>query len=157
MAIVSFAAGLPNLQATEARLLRNQVDIGNAIRPYYGAAAGTRLTALLKTHILQAVTVLTAAKAGDKPKLDAALQAWSGNAHQIAAFLTRANPTSWPLRATTSMMDEHLKLTTQEAVAELGGRFAAAAAAYDRIEDEILMMASALAAGIVQQFPARFA
>src|SRR5438552_13619897 len=50
MAIVSFAAGLPNLSATEARLLRNQTDIGNAIKPYYGAAAGTKLTALLKTH-----------------------------------------------------------------------------------------------------------
>jgi hypothetical protein len=92
MAIVSFAAGLPNLKAAEVRLLRNQVDIGNAIKPYYGAAAGNELTALLKTHILQAVTVLTAAKAGDKTKLTASVKAWYGNAHQIAAFLTRANP-----------------------------------------------------------------
>jgi hypothetical protein len=34
MAIVSFAGGLPDLQATEARLLRNQTDIGNAIKPF---------------------------------------------------------------------------------------------------------------------------
>lgn len=156
MAIVSFAAGLPDLKATEARLLRNQVDIGDAIKPYYGAAAGNRLTALLKTHILQAVTVLTAAKANDKTQLGAALKAWSGNAHEIAAFLTKANPTAWPLAATTSMMDTHLKLTTQEAVAELTGKWAASAAAYDRIENEILMMANTLASGITQQFSARF-
>ena len=37
LVIVSFAGGLPDLQATEARLLANQVDIGNAIKPYYGA------------------------------------------------------------------------------------------------------------------------
>jgi hypothetical protein len=52
LAIVSFAGGLPDLQATEARLLANQVDIGNAIKPYYGRTAGNRLTALLKEHIL---------------------------------------------------------------------------------------------------------
>ncbi len=39
MAIVSFAAGLPNLQATETRLLRNQVDIGNAVKPFCGSTA----------------------------------------------------------------------------------------------------------------------
>jgi len=156
MAIVSFAAGSPNLKATETRLLRNQVDIGNAIKPYYGAAAGARLTALLKTHILQAVTVLVDAKAGDKAKLAAALKAWYGNAHQIAAFLSSANPQSWPLKATTSMMNTHLKLTTQEAVDELGGKWAASVADYDRVENEILMMANTLASGIVHQFPAKF-
>jgi hypothetical protein len=41
LAIVSFAAGLPDLQATQARLLRNQSDIGNAIKPYYGRPRAT--------------------------------------------------------------------------------------------------------------------
>jgi hypothetical protein len=157
MAIVGFAAGLLDLKATEMRLLRNQVDIGNAIKPYFGDAAGNKLTALLKMHILQAVTVLTAAKAGDKTKLTASLKAWYGNAHQIAAFLTAANPKSWPLKATTSMMNDHLKLTTQEAVDEIGGKWAASVADYDKIENEILMMANTLASGITQEFPARFA
>ena len=157
LAIVSFAAGLPNLPATEARLLRNQVDIGNAIKPYYGAAAGTKLTALLKTHILQAVTVLQAAKAGNKTQLNAALKAWSGNAHQIAAFLLHANPSAWPLHATTMMMDDHLELTTKEAVDELNGRWAASVADYDKVEAEILMMSQALSDGIIKQFPNRFA
>ena len=66
LAIVSFAGGLPDLQATEARLLANQVDIGNAIKPYYGRTAGNRLTALLKEHILGAVALLQAAKSGDQ-------------------------------------------------------------------------------------------
>src|SRR5688572_11942105 len=53
--IVSAAASLPDKDATAQRLLRNQEDIGNAIKPYYGAAAGNQLTALLKDHILGAV------------------------------------------------------------------------------------------------------
>src|SRR5581483_10042905 len=155
MAIVSFAAGLPNLKATEARLLRNQVDIGNAVKPFYGAAAGSRLTSLLRTHILQAVTVLEAAKAGDKARVGRALDAWHANAHAIAAFLAKANPKSWPLRTTTKMMDEHLDLTTKEAVDELAGHYAASAADYDRVEAEILMMSHTLSQGIVDQFPSR--
>lgn len=157
MAIVAFAAGAPNLTATEARLLRNQADIGNAIKPYYGAAAGAKLTGLLRTHILQAVTVLKAAKAGHKPQLNAALKAWYANGHEIAAFLSKANAKSWPLHATTMMMDDHLKLTTQEAVDELGGHWAASVADYDKVESEILMMSKTLADGIVEQFPSRFA
>jgi hypothetical protein len=156
MAIVSFAAGLPNLPATETRLLRNQVDIGNAIKPFYGTAAGAKLTALLKTHILQAVAVLKAAKAGNAAQLNAVTKAWFANAHQIASFLTKANPQSWPLSATTQMMDTHLKLTTQEAVDELHGHWAASTRDYDKVEAEILMMAHTLSNGIITQFPDRF-
>jgi len=35
--IVSAVAGLPDKGATTERLLKNQVDIGNAIKPFYGA------------------------------------------------------------------------------------------------------------------------
>jgi hypothetical protein len=157
MAIVAFAAGTPNLKATEARLLRNQVDIGNAIKPFYGNAAGARLTSLLRTHILQAVTVLQAAKADNKAQLAAASRAWYRNAHQIAAFLSQANPQHWPLAATSMMMKDHLDLTTKEAVDELNSRWAASVRDYDRVETEILGMSRTLAQGIVAQLPNRFA
>jgi hypothetical protein len=65
LAIVSFAGGLPDLQATETRLLQNQSDIAAAIRPYYGPAASRRLRSLLRDHILGAVALLQAAKASD--------------------------------------------------------------------------------------------
>src|SRR5215216_2094069 len=51
LAIISLAHDLPDLPGTSARLLRNQVDIGSAIKPYYGRAAGDQLTALLEEHI----------------------------------------------------------------------------------------------------------
>jgi hypothetical protein len=156
MVIVDFAAGLPDLPNAEARLLRNQVDIGNAIKPYYGRAAGDKLTSLLRTHILEAVPVLQAAKAGDKAKLTAALNAWYANANQIAAFLSKANPRNWPLPMMRAMMKRHLALTTKEAVARLQGNWAADIAAYDQVHAEILQMSAMLSSGIVRQFAARF-
>jgi hypothetical protein len=156
MVIVDFAAGLPDLQTAEARLLRNQADIGNAIKPYYGRAAGKKLTRLLRTHILEAVPVLQAAKAGDNTKLRQALADWYANAREIAAFLTKANPRNWSLRMTNTMMKQHLALTTKEAVARLQGNWAADVAAYDQVHAEILEMSAMLSSGIIRQFPHRF-
>lgn len=156
MVIVDFAAGLPDLASAEQRLLRNQVDIGNAVKPYYGAAAGAAVTRLLRTHILEAVPVLTYAKSGDKAKLAQALAAWDANAQRIAGFLTRANPRSWPLALTTKMMKGHLALTTQEAVARLTGKWGADIAAYDKVHTEILEISDMLLGGLAAQFPSRF-
>src|ERR1041385_7372930 len=61
--IISAAADLPDKAAATERLLQNQVDIGNAIKPYYGEAAGNQLTTLLKEHITTAAEIVAAAKA----------------------------------------------------------------------------------------------
>jgi hypothetical protein len=156
MVIVDFAAGLPDLKTAEARLLRNQADIGNAVKPYYGAAAGNKLTSLLRTHILEAVPVLVAAKDGDQPALTKALAAWYANANQIAVFLSRANPHSWPVGMMRTMMKRHLALTTKEAVARLQGNWTADVRAYDQVHTEILDMSHMLSTGIIRQFPSRF-
>ena len=58
-------ASLPDTNVTVARLQRSQDDIGAAIVPYYGQAAGDQVAALLHEHISGAVTLLLAAKAGD--------------------------------------------------------------------------------------------
>src|SRR5687767_11842059 len=130
--IVSAVAGLPDTQPTAERLLKNQTDIGDAIKPFYGNAAGDKLTALLKEHITTAAEVVTAAKGGDKVKQDDATKRWFANADQIAGFLSEANPKSWPRAEMQKMMRDHLNLTTEEAVARLQGNWAADIAAYDK-------------------------
>src|SRR3954466_9454288 len=129
--IISAAGDLPDKGAATDRLLQNQVDIGNAIKPYYGDAAGEKLTALLKEHITTAAEVVAAAKANDAAKLADANQRWSANADQIADFLSGANPKNWRQSEMRSMMHEHLDLTTKEAVARLHGDWAGDIAAYD--------------------------
>src|SRR5262249_23948514 len=122
----------------------------------YGRAAGNRLTSLLRTHILEAVPVLQAAKAGDKTKLTAALNAWHANANQIAAFLSKANPRNWPLPIMRAMKRQHLALTTKEAVGRVQGNWVADVAAYNQVHAEMLRMSAMLSDGIVRQFSARF-
>ncbi len=156
LAIVSFAAGLPDFNQTAARLLRNQEDIGNAIKPYYGRRAGNRLEALLKEPIAGAVELLKAAKAGDDAKFAAAKQAWYRNSRQIARFLSNANPPFLPFAATNRLMKRHLDQTLDEAAHRLGGDFPADIRDYDRIRRHILMMADAISTGIIKQFPGRF-
>src|SRR6476659_9323990 len=140
LAIVSFAAGLPDLQATEDRLLRNQADIGNAIKPYYGKTAGDRLTALLREHILGAVALLTAAKGGDPTQIQQASDAWYRNANQIADFLHTANPHNWPRAEMRAMMKTHLDETLKEAQDQLTGDFDADVRDYDAVHAHILEM-----------------
>lgn len=65
--IVSDVQNLPDLGPTTDRLLQNQVDIGNAIKPYYGDQAGAQLTDLLTQHILIAKAIVDALKVNDRP------------------------------------------------------------------------------------------
>src|SRR5919198_1952272 len=90
--IISFAAGLPDTNIVAQRLLKNQEDLGNAIKPFYGNEAGDKLTSLLKGHILGAVEILKAAKAGNTTGAAAAEKNWYDNADEIATFLSAANP-----------------------------------------------------------------
>ena len=156
LAIVSLTTGSPDTQATVGRLLRNQVDIGNAIKPFYGKAAGNALTAKLREHILIAADVIAAAKAGDQVKLTDAQARWQKNASEIAALLNSVNPRYWKSARMNAEMSKHLALTTQEVVARLQGRWAADVAAYDQVHHHILHMSDLLADGLVKQFPNRF-
>ena len=156
LAIVSFAGNLPDLPATEKRLLRNQVDIGNAIKPFYGARTGNRLTELLKEHINGAVDLLQAAKAGDPARLARVKAAWYANGRQIADFLSSANRRNWPRAEMRPMMKTHLDQTLTEAVDRLQGDFGADIRDYEAVHRHILMMADTLSDGIIEQFPRRF-
>jgi len=156
MVIVSFVGNLPNLSAEEQVLLDNQVDIGNAVKPYYGPAAGNKLTKLLKEHINGAVTVLQAAKSGDKSALSQAESAWFVNGREIADFLHAANPRFLPRRAARQMMRIHLNQVIEQAVDELNGDYAAGARAFAPYIRHILDMADMISGGIIRQFPSRF-
>jgi hypothetical protein len=156
LAIISLVGDTPDTEATVGRLLQNQTDIGDAVKPFYGDAAGEELTRLLREHILIAADLIAAAKAGNEAALADAQSRWTANAEEIAGFLAGANPSFWDRDEMATMLHEHLRLTTNEAVARLQGDWAADVAAYDEIHVQALGMADMLSTGIIKQFPARF-
>jgi predicted component of type VI protein secretion system len=156
LAVISLTTDTPDTRAAVGRLLRNQTDIGNAIKPYYGAAAGRQLTAFLREHILIAADLIAVARKGDQASVATQQARWTANADQIATLLSKANPRSWKLGPMKAMMRDHLRLTTNEVVARLQGTWAADVRAYDRIHLQILHMSDMLSDGLVEQFPNRF-
>lgn len=153
--IVAVTSDTPDAGAAAGRLLKNQEHIGAAIVPYYGQAAGDKLTALLKEHIMIAVDLLAAAKAGDDARFQQEDQKWTANAEAIASFLSGAN-SAWPQKDVEDLLNLHLSLTKAEAVARLGAHWDDDVTAFDDIFTEILTVSDTLATGIIQQFPDRF-
>ena len=153
--IVAAVGDQPDQEAAAARLMKNQEDIGAAIAAYYGAAAGEKLTTLLKEHISIAVDLIKAAKAGDKAAQQHADAAWHRNAEAIADFLSEANP-HWPRATLVDMMNQHLSTTRDEVVARLTKHWDQDVRAFDAVYEHILHMSDALADGIIAQFPEKF-
>ena len=155
-AIVDFVGGLPDTKLVIGRLLQNQTEIGNSVKPYYGAKGGDELTTLLKAHINDAVAVLEAAKSGNASATAKAKAAFYANGNQVASFLHTANPSHWTLGAMQTMMRIHLNQVVALAVDQLKGHYPAAISLYGVYINHILDMADMLSSGIIQQFPARF-
>jgi hypothetical protein len=154
--IVSAVADLPDKTMTAERLLQNQVDLGNAVKPFYGDAAGDQLSDLLTDHILIAAAIIEAAKASDFEEVENLRIDWYANSDAIANFLSSANPDNWPAEAMREMMRDHLDLTFDEAVAQLTGNYPASVQLYDQVHVQALDMADMLAEGIIAQFPGKF-
>ena len=156
LVIVSIVNGLADTNATVTRLFQNQVDIGNAIKPFYGDQAGNQLTSLLHDHIAIAAEILIDAKKGDTSAMNDAITRWYANANDIAGLLFNANPKFWTLNMMQLMMKTHLDLTLTEAVDYLKGDNNGSVQAYEQVHLQILHMADTLSIGIIGQFPQDF-
>lgn len=143
-----------NKDVTE-RLMKNQADIGDAVGEFYGADAGNAFTVLLKDHITLAAEVVAAAKAGNQEKLREADARWHKNAEDMSHFLNKAN-SNWTVNDLMNMFNDHLRLTTDEAVARLKKEWKNDIKAFDEIFDQIMKMADMITNGIIKQFPGKF-
>ncbi|WP_187386134.1 glycosyltransferase [Paenibacillus tuaregi] len=153
--IVSAVSNRPDQKDVLDRLLRNQQDIGNVIKPYYGEAAGNKLADLLREHILIAAKIVEAAKAGNQENVKKLEADWHRNADDIAKFLSAANP-NWQFKELQDMLYTHLQLITEIVLECLKGNWKADIAATDKNEVHMIHLADILTEGIVRQFPEKF-
>lgn len=150
--IMSDLASLEDTNLALERLLKNQNDIGNSIKPYYGEEAGNKLTTLLREHIDLAVKVVNSAKSNNKSDLEKYNKLWYKNADQIANFLSSLNP-NYSNKDLKDMLHKHLQFVTAQAVARLNKDWKADIEAYDKGENHMIMFADMLSDGILKQFP----
>ncbi|RJQ38054.1 hypothetical protein C4559_02415 [Candidatus Microgenomates bacterium] len=155
MYIESIAFDNPNADSNLSRLLKNQDDIGSAIKPYYGDDAGNKLTGLLKEHINTAAALVSAAKSNDQTALTTANDRWYKNANDIADFLSNANPNIQNSQMRTEMKN-HLDILKQESTDILNGNYDAGVTDYDNAHNQILKMSDMISTAIIKQFPNKF-
>lgn len=148
-------AGAKDQNDVLARLLKNQEDLGNAVKPVYGEEAGNKLTSLLKEHIVIAGKIVDAAKSGNKALLNKLNKEWYRNADSIAAFLSGANP-YLKNEDLKSMLYMHLELVENDLSASLAKDWKARIDAIDEGATHIIHMSDAISSGVVKQFPDKF-
>lgn len=154
--IISTLSDLPDQSETAQRLIQNQNEIGAAIKPFYGDAAGDQLAGLLREHALIGATMLQALRKADAATFQESVARWYANADEIAQFLHDTNPENWPLRKTKPMLRVYLDLTLEEALARWSGDFAADVTAHDKVHKQTLEIADMLSEGIINKFRGRF-
>lgn len=154
-AIVSDLSSLEDKSPVIERLLKNQDDIGNSIKPYYGEEAGNKLSSLLREHINLAAQVTDAAKSGNKTDFEKYNKLWYENADAIANFLSSANP-NYSNQVLKDMLHKHLQFVTDQVVARLNKNWTGDINAYDKGENHMIMFADIIADGIIKQFPEKF-
>ncbi|MCY8939728.1 glycosyltransferase [Peribacillus frigoritolerans] len=148
-------AGAEDQTQVLARLLKNQEDIGNAVKPVYGEKAGNKLTELLKEHIVIAGKIVDAAKSGNDALVKQLNKEWYRNADEIAAFLSGANP-YLKNEDLKNLLYIHLKFVTNDLTASLAKDWNARIVAIDEGVTHIILIADTISAGVIKQFPDKF-
>ncbi|MDV2582406.1 glycosyltransferase [Alkalibacillus haloalkaliphilus] len=148
-------AGAEDQEQVLSRLLRNQEDIGNAIKPVYGEDAGDKLTELLKEHIVIAGEIVDAAIEGNEDMVDQLNNEWYRNADDIADFLSDANP-NLKIEDLKELLEMHLEMVTDDLIASLEKEWDDRIVAIDEGITHIILMADTISDAVVKQFPEKF-
>lgn len=145
MWLISFAYNNGDTDEVAARLLKNQEDIGNFIKPYYGNDAGNKLTALLKNHVNLTFDLVKAIKAHDNQTLNTINTKWYSNANQIADNLYSTNP-NWSQTDLRRILKDYLDLTKQEAMDILAKNYQSSISDYDNIQNVFFSLTNSIIA-----------
>jgi hypothetical protein len=142
-------------KVAEENVVKNARAIADAVIPFYGKPAADKLFGLLAGHYGAIKQYMIAAYAGDKAGKDAAFEKVKSNATELASFLSTANP-NWPKATLVSLLFAHGGHHVAQIEAFNEKNYAAEAQTWDAMKDHMYMIADALGAGIVKQFPKKF-
>lgn len=124
------------------RLLLNQKDIGDQLKPLIGDK-GDILTEVLTQHIKLAGDVITAAVKKDK-QLQNKIKKLFNNSDVVAKTLTSINPNKLPFETTQEMFHQHNQFVFDMTVARINKDFLKEQKLYDAYYNELLMMSDTI-------------
>ena len=151
----SVAGNRDQAAAAEKEVVANAKQIAAAIEPYYGKEASDKLFGLLAGHYGAVKQYLEATAAGNNAAQDAALKNLTGNAGEIARFLSGANP-NLPFDTLNGLLLAHGGHHIQEIQQLRSKQYAEEAQTWDAMKQHMYVIADALAGALAKQFPAKF-
>jgi len=151
----TFAGNKNSATVAEKEVVANAKQIAAAIEPYYGKAASDKLFGLLAGHYGALKEYLDATAAGSKAKQDAAVKNLTGNATEIAKFLSGANP-NLPFDTLNGLLLAHGGHHIQEIQQLKSKQYAQEAQTWEAMKKHMYVIADALAGAIAKQFAAKF-
>lgn len=149
--IISMLSGLPDLEVTTNRLLRNPSDFSKVLEVFYGKQKAEMFQSLLEEHLKIAAVIVDQTMKGNEKVAEQYARLWYSNADHIATFLASMNP-CWSEEEWKNLLYEHLKMTADELTARFSGDFISDGMIFDRIEEQGLAIADVMAAGMINQF-----
>lgn len=129
------------------RLMQNQKEIGDALKPIIGEANGNLVTQVLSQHIDLAGQTAKAAKRND-PDIETFKANLLTQGDDVAEVLTSLNPDKLPYAETQPMFRMHNQFVIDMTVARLQKRFADEQRLYDAYYAEMLEMSDAIVAAL---------
>lgn len=147
--VVSGLAKLEDTTALNARLLKNQEDIGATLSPYYGEDRAMEFVELLKAHIVKAAEIV--GLAANAQSTMAANAEWMKNGDAIVAWMETVNPVDWAKGIVQPIWNNHMKLVGDQITARVAKEWIADIKACDDNYTTILNMSDVFARGIIHQ------
>jgi hypothetical protein len=153
--VETYAGNKKAAAAAEKEVVANAKAIAASIEPFYGKAASEKLFGLLAGHYGAIKQHLEATAAGSKTRQDAAIKNLTGNATEIAKFLSGANP-NLPFDTLNGLLLAHGGHHIQQNQQLKGKQYAQEAQTWEAMKKHMYVIADALAGAIAKQFPAKF-
>jgi len=142
-------------KVAEQEVVSNAKALAGTITPFYGQAASDGLLKLLAGHWGAVRDYNTATLAKSKSGQDKAVANITSNAHEIAKFLSGANP-NLPEDAVFGLLSSHGGHHVAQINQVASGDFKDEASTWHAMRQHMGVISDAIADALAKQFPARF-
>jgi hypothetical protein len=138
-----------NIYSITQRLHQVPSGFYHGFSMFYGAEIAEQVTSLLNMYIILFRRLVDAQKNKDQQAVDDTMALWQQNINELAGLLARINP-YWIKEHWLHLLNEHIQMTVQEAIATFTDNFNEAINIFDRLQYHAMLLADYMARGFMQ-------